>query len=93
MWGEDTVAPISNWNTLQLRSLIKDISKLYDIPFIEANTVTGVMIREATPIAKKKHGIKAGVYAPTWEEVMEFSPSLQTYLAKHPAVKAHVRRS
>ena len=25
-WGENTVVPISNWNTLQLRSLIKDIS-------------------------------------------------------------------
>ena len=90
MWGADTVAPISNWNTLQLRSLIKDISKLYGIPFTEANTVTSVMMREATPIAKKKHGIKAGIYAPTWEEVMEFSPSLQTYLHKYPAVKSHV---
>ena len=90
MWGADCVAPISNWNTLQLRSLIKDISKLYDIPFTEANVVTGVMMREATPAAKKKHGIKAGIYAPTWEEVMEFSPSLQSYLAKYPAVRAHV---
>jgi DNA polymerase-3 subunit alpha len=90
MWGADCVAPISNWNTLQLRSLIKDISKFYDVPFTEANTVTSVMMREATPEAKKKHGIKAGVYAPTWEEVMEFSPSLQTYLNKYPAVKAHV---
>jgi DNA polymerase-3 subunit alpha len=90
MWGADCVAPISNWNTLQLRSLIKDISKLYDIPFTEANVVTGVMMREATPEAKKKHGIKAGVYTPTWEEVMEYSASLQTYLAKYPAVKAHV---
>ncbi len=90
MWGEDCVAPISNWNTLQLRSLIKDISKLYNIPFTEANTVTSVMIREATPEAKRKHGIKAGVYAPTWEEVMDYSPSLQKYLAKYPAVKAHV---
>ena len=90
MWGADCVAPISNWNTLQLRSLIKDISKLYDIPFTEANRVTGVMMREATPEAKKKHGIKAGIYAPTWEEVMEFSPSLQSYLAKYPAVRAHV---
>ena len=90
MWGEDCVAPISNWNTLQLRSLIKDISKLYNIPFTEANTVTSVMIREATPEAKKKHGIKAGVYAPTWEEVMEYSPSLQAYLNKYPTVKAHV---
>ena len=90
MWGKDTVAPISNWNTLQLRSLIKDISKLYGVPFIEANNVTGVMIREATPLAKEKHGMKAGMYTPTWEEVMEFSSSLQTYLNKYPQVKAHV---
>jgi len=90
MWGEDCVAPISNWNTLQLRSLIKDISKFYDVPFVEANTVTSVMMREATPEAKRKHGIKAGIYAPTWEEVMEFSPSLRAYLNKYPVVRAHV---
>ena len=90
MWGQDCVAPISNWNTLQLKSLIKDISKLYNIPFTEVNTVTSIMIREATPEAKRKHGIKAGVYAPTWEEVMEFSPTLSAYLNKYPAVKTHV---
>ena len=90
MWGENMVAPISNWNTLQLKSLIKDISKLYNIPFTEANTVTSIMIREATPMAKQKHGIKAGVYVPTWEEVMEFSPTLTAYLNKYPQVKTHV---
>ncbi len=90
MWGEDCVAPISNWNTLQLRSLIKDISKLYGIPFTEVNNVTSVMMREATPEAKKKHGIKAGIYAPTWEEVMEFSVTLQAFLQKYPEVKARV---
>jgi DNA polymerase III subunit alpha len=90
MWGEDCVAPISNWNTLQLKSLIKDISKLYNIPFTEVNTVTSIMIREATPEAKRKHGIKAGIYAPTWEEVMEFSPALRSYLNKYPQVKTHV---
>ena len=90
MWGENMVAPISNWNTLQLKSLIKDISKLYNIPFTEANTVTSIMIREATPMAKQKHGIKAGVYVPTWEEVMEFSPTLAAYLNKYPQVKTHV---
>jgi len=90
MWGRDCVAPISNWNTLQLKSLIKDISKLYNIPFTEANTVTNIMIREATPEAKRRHGIKSGVYAPTWEEVMEFSPTLQKYLDTYPHVKTHV---
>ncbi len=26
-WGKNSVIPISNWNTLQLKSLIQDISK------------------------------------------------------------------
>ena len=89
-WGDNVVVPISNWNTLQLRSLIKDISKFYDIPFTEVNPVTGAMFREATPQAKKKHGIKSGVYTPTFEEVMEFSESLQKFLRKYPHVKTHV---
>ena len=89
-WGKDTVAPISNWNTLQLRSLIKDISKFYGIPFTEVNPVTSKMMFEATGPAKKRHGIKAGVYTPTFEEVMEFSPTLQSFLNKYPHVKTHV---
>ena len=89
-WGANTVVPISNWNTLQLRSLLKDIGKFYDIPFTEVNKVTSVMAREATPDAKRKHDIKAGVYNPTWEEVMEFSPSLRGFLIKYPNVKTHV---
>ena len=89
-WGENTVVPISNWNTLQLRSLIKDISKFYGIPFVEANKVTSVMMKEAIPEAKRRHGIKAGVYSPTWEEVMELSPSLRGFLTKYPNLKTHV---
>ena len=89
-WGDDTVVPISNWNTLQLKSLVKDISKFYKIPFVEANTVTGKMIKEATGPAKKKHGITAGVYSPTFEEVMEYSETLQKFLEKYPHVKTHV---
>jgi DNA polymerase-3 subunit alpha len=89
-WGEDTVAPISNWNTLQLRSLIKDISKFYGIEFTEVNAVTGAMLYEATGPAKQRHGIKAGVYTPTFEEVMEFSGTLQKFLIQYPHVKTHV---
>ena len=89
-WGDDVVAPISNWNTLQLKSLVKDISKLYGIPFQEVNKVTGKMIQEATGPAKRKHGMKAGVYVPTFEEVKEFSPSLQAFLRKYPDVASHI---
>lgn len=89
-WGESTVVPISNFNTLKLRSLIKDIAKLYEIPFKEVNPVTSRMIHEATPLAKKKHGIKAGVYTPTFEELVEFSSSLQSFFKKYPDVKTHI---
>ena len=91
-WGDNSVAPISNWNTLQLKSLIKDISKFYKIEFKEVNIVTNMMIKEATPAAKAKHGIKAGMYIPTWEEVLEFSDSLKGFLKKYPQVEQHVKK-
>ena len=90
-WGEDNVVPISNWNTLQLRSLIKDISKFYDIPYQEVNIVTKKMTFEAMGPAKRDHGIKAGVYDPTFEELMKYSKTLQEFLQKYPQVEPHVR--
>jgi DNA polymerase-3 subunit alpha len=89
-WGRNCVVPISNFNTLKLRSLIKDLSKFYDIPFMEANAVTSVMLEEATSQAKAEHGIKAGVYVPTFEEVMKYSESLQNFLERYPLVETHV---
>ncbi len=89
-WGEDKVVPITNWNTLQLRSLVKDVSKFYGIPFTEANAVTSKMIYEATPLAKQAHGITAGVYNPTFEELMKYSDSLKSFLKKYPSIKTHI---
>tara|TARA_R100000664_G_scaffold25788_1_gene35814 strand:+ start:546 stop:3938 length:3393 start_codon:yes stop_codon:yes gene_type:complete len=90
-WGEDNVVPISNWNTLQLRSLIKDIAKFYDIPYQEVNVVTKKMTSEAIGPAKRDHGIKAGVYDPTFEELMKYSTSLQQFLKKYPEIETHIR--
>jgi len=89
-WGDTNVVPISNFNTLQLRSLIKDISKFYEIDFTEVNVVTGRMTKEATQKAKAKHGIKAGLYIPTFEDLMEFSETLQDFLQKYPHIKTHI---
>lgn len=89
-WGDNVVVPITNWNTLQLRSLIKDISKFYGIEFTEVNAITNKMVFEATPLAKKAHGITAGVYNPTFDELMKYSDSLQKFLRKYPEVETHV---
>ncbi len=89
-WGDNTVVPITNWNTLQLRSLVKDISKFYGVPFTEVNAVTNRMFYEATPLAKQAHGITAGVYTPTFEELMLYSKTLIEFLDKYPHIKTHI---
>ena len=91
-WGKlgVNVVPISNFNTLQLRSLIKDIGKFYGVPFAEVNKVTGVMMSEATPKAKAAHGQTAGVYVPTFDEVKEYSETLQEFFDKYPHIATHV---
>jgi len=90
MWGDDCVAPISNWNTLQVKSLVKDISKLHGVPFNEVNTVTSAMGREAMPEAKRLNNIVSGVHTPNWDELRMFSPSLKQFLMKYPEVEEQV---
>ncbi len=89
-YGENNVVPISNYNTLQIRSLIKDISKLYGVPYQDVNDVTSKMLKEAIPKAKEVHGITAGVYNPTFEELKEYSPTLQSYLSSYPDIATHI---
>jgi DNA polymerase-3 subunit alpha len=90
-WGKDTVVNISNLNSFKIKSLLKDISKFYNIPFQEVNDVSTKMIQEAMPEAKARHGITAGVYDPTLEEILEFSPSFKDFIKKYPFVFEHVK--
>jgi len=91
LWGENCVVPISNFNTLKLRSLVKDISKFYGINYSEVNRVTSVMNKEATAPAKKDRGISAGAYTPTFEELLKYSSSLRQFLRKYPEVETHIK--
>lgn len=90
-WGEYSVVQVSNFSTLQIKSLIKDIAKLYEIPFQEVNYVTTNMMLEATPKAKEKHGIEAGVYNPTYEELKEFSPTFRKFIKLYPQIEEHIK--
>ena len=37
LYGDEAVIPVSNFNTLKLKSLVKDIAKFYGIDFTEVN--------------------------------------------------------
>lgn len=91
LWGEDAVAAVSNYNTLQIKSLIKDLARFEGMDFGEANEITSKVMDEAVPKAKEANNIKAGKYTPTFEEVKKFSPTFRKFLNEHPDVKGHLK--
>tara|TARA_Y100000034_G_scaffold60809_2_gene73887 strand:+ start:6422 stop:10030 length:3609 start_codon:yes stop_codon:yes gene_type:complete len=90
LFGEDSVIPVSNFNTLKLKSLIKDVSKFYGIPFDEVNRVTGPLEREVMPRAMGDHEEKS-TYILTHEDCMKYSESYQQFMEKYPKVSEHVQ--
>ncbi len=89
-WGEYSVIQITNFNTLQIRSLLKDVSKFYGILWKEADDTIDAMMKEAIGQAKEANDIIAGVYAPTFEEFKQYSPTLRSFLSKYPQVDTHI---
>jgi DNA polymerase-3 subunit alpha len=85
-FGEENVVAISNYNRLQLKSLIKDISKLYGVDFNEVNACTKVIENEAKDKIMEEIGHDQKLYELTFEKAMKYSPTLQGFIAKYPKV-------
>jgi len=88
-FGKDNVIAISNYNKLQLKSIVKDISKLYGIEFFEVNAVTAVMEKEAKDkiLAEINHDQK--LYDFTFERALRHSPTFSAFVQKYPVVGAY----
>lgn len=89
-FGEDNVISVSSYSQLQVASLIKDLAKIYDVPFETVNTYTYKMKAEALAEAKKKPGFDAGVWQFTLEEAEKYSPSYREFMelmSEHPEFK------
>lgn len=70
-FGFENVVPISNYNTLKLKSLLKDLSKLYGISFEEANAATRTVEQEVRK-AITKHGDDKNLFVLTFDDAMSF---------------------
>lgn len=86
-FGIGNVIPVSNIVTLQLKSLIKDLSRLYDIPFEEVNEVTKLIETEARSSILEDVGNDQKLYELTHEKAKKYSPTYQTFLIDHPEVE------
>jgi len=89
LYGEDAVIPVSNFNTLKLLSLVKDISKFYGINFQEVNKMTSGLQREVEPMDRDPNEEKS-VYVLTHEACMEHSSKYLAFMSKYPEVKDHI---
>lgn len=89
LFGDDAVIPVSNFNTLKLKSLIKDIAKFYDVPFDEVNAMTGPLQDEVMAHAKDENQEKS-VFVLKHEDCMKYSERYRHFMEKYPDVATHV---
>jgi len=81
-FGEENVISVSSFSQLQIASLIKDLAKIYEVPFDLVNDYTHKMRAEALSEAKNKPGFDAGVWQFTIEEAELNSPSYREFMEK-----------
>jgi DNA polymerase-3 subunit alpha len=89
-FGKDNVIAISNYNKLQLKSIVKDLSKLYGVPFQEVNKVTSVMEKEAKKKILDEINHDQKLYEFSYEKARKYSPTFAEFLKKYPNVAADV---
>lgn len=81
-FGEESVVAISNYNRMQLKSLIKDVARLYSVPFEEVNKVTKIIEREARKPIMEEIGYDQKLYELTYEKALQYSPTLCKFIKK-----------
>lgn len=90
-FGEKNVLAISTYNRLQLKSLIKDISRLYGVPFSEVNKVTKLAEQEAKPGLMEEVGNDQKLYEFTFEGAKKYSGTFREFIKKYPQVGEHIK--
>ena len=90
IFGEHSVVPVSNFNTLKLKSLVKDVSKFYGVPFEEVNAVTGPLEREVEQKSRDPN-MEKSMFVLKHEDCMEHSERYRDFMIKYPQVEEKIR--
>ncbi len=89
LYGNEAVIPVSNFNTLKLKSLVKDIAKFYEVDFAEVNKMTGPLQDEVMMQARDENTEKS-VFVLKHEDCMKYSKGYGSFMKKYPKVKDHI---
>ena len=84
-FGDSNVIPISNYNTFKLKSLIKDVSRFYRVPFEEANKALAPLEVDVKR-GRKNDAESEDSFDIHIDEALKYSESLRNYLEKYPEI-------
>lgn len=89
-FGDDNIVPISNYNTFQLKSLVKDVSRFYGISFEEVQSATRTVEQEVRK-ATLKVGDDKNLFELKLDDALKFSQSFKEFMDTHPEVLAPIK--
>lgn len=88
-FGDENVIPISNYNTFKLKTLIKDISRFYDIEFDEVNAATKNVEKDVMN-AMLKPGDDKATFELKFEDALKYSPTFKNFIDQYPHISESV---
>lgn len=84
-FGFTNVIPISNYNAFKVKSLLKDLSKFYGVPYEEVNDATKSVERNVRK-ATMKEGDDKNLFVLTYEDSLKYDESFRSFIERHPKV-------
>jgi DNA polymerase-3 subunit alpha len=84
-FGEDNVACLSTYGTSQIKGLMKDVCRVYDIDHNECNKTNALIEREMKALYKE--GETRSAITIKLEDVYRLSPSFRAFIAKYPQIE------
>lgn len=90
-FGHEAVLPVTNFNQLKLKSLIKDLARMYALPYDEINSKTYQIEKEAKAEARKSEDFDAGVWELTYDEAVKSSPTFRGLIEQYPSLDSSLK--
>jgi len=90
-FGHEAVLPVTNFNQLKLKSLIKDLARMYALPYDEINQKTYLIEKEARTEARKDENFDAGFGELTYDEAVKNSPTFRELIAQYPKLDSSLK--
>ena len=84
-FSAENVIPISNYNTFKLKTLVKDISRFYGIPFEESNNALKTVENDVIS-AIRGPGFNRGTFVLEYKDALEHSDKFREFIEKYPMI-------